>query len=93
MDNQDIRQSGESRDMTGAEIMYARGERDGLNGLNMSSTSADYHKGWLDGRRKRIEDRLRMPALPPRETLYGMIIQRSEDIKAGRIDDDEEGCY
>lgn len=39
--------------------MYQRGERDGLAGLNPSSTSADYMKGYGEGRRTRIERNLR----------------------------------
>jgi len=41
------------------ELMYQRGERDGLAGLNASSTSADYMKGYTAGRRARIERNLR----------------------------------
>jgi hypothetical protein len=40
------------------DIMYRRGKRDGLAGLNMSSTSNEYQKGWSDGRRERIEKKL-----------------------------------
>ncbi len=40
-------------------LMYQRGERDGLAGLNPSSTSADYMKGYGEGRRTRIERNLR----------------------------------
>ena len=41
------------------ELMYRRGERDGRAGLNPSSTSADYMKGYAEGRRTRIEQSLR----------------------------------
>jgi hypothetical protein len=40
------------------DLMYSRGKRDGLAGLDMSSTSADYMKGHLEGRRIRIEKQL-----------------------------------
>lgn len=41
------------------ELMYRRGMRDGLAGLNPSSTSEDYIKGYFDGRRARIERQIR----------------------------------
>ena len=41
------------------ELMYRRGERDGRAGLNPSSTSADYMKGYVEGRRTRIERSMR----------------------------------
>lgn len=34
-----------------SEIMYQRGKRDGLDGLNMSSTPAEYLKGYIEGHR------------------------------------------
>jgi len=42
-----------------AELMFKRGKRDGLAGLNMSSTSEDYRKGWIEGRREWLEEKLR----------------------------------
>ena len=44
---------------TAEELSYQRGYRDGLAGLNMSSTPAAYVQGWQDGRRQRIENQLR----------------------------------
>ena len=41
------------------QLMQQRGERDGLAGLNPSSTSADYMKGYWEGRRVRSERNLR----------------------------------
>jgi hypothetical protein len=45
------------------DIMYQRGERDGLAGLNMSSTSQRYVDGWTEGRRIRVEKRIQFPWL------------------------------
>lgn len=40
-------------------LMYERGYRHGLEGLNPSSTGSDYMKGYGEGRRTRIENKLR----------------------------------
>lgn len=42
-----------------SELRYHRGKRDGRAGLNPSSTSPDYMRGWRQGRRIRIEQKLR----------------------------------
>ncbi len=48
----------ESFDLPSREdIMFKRGERDGLAGLNMSSTSKEYHEGWIQGRRAYLENK------------------------------------
>lgn len=39
--------------------MYLCGQRDGLEGLNPSSTSVDYLKGYWEGRRERLERKMR----------------------------------
>jgi len=46
-------------DQSADELSYQRGYRDGLAGLNMSSTPPSYQRGYIDGRRKRLEDQLR----------------------------------
>jgi hypothetical protein len=46
-------------DKTTQDLMYCRGKRDGLEGLNPSSTSDEYMKGYIDGRRIRLEQKLR----------------------------------
>lgn len=40
------------------KLMYDMGNRDGLAGLNPSSTSSEYLRGFVDGRRKRIEKKV-----------------------------------
>jgi hypothetical protein len=40
------------------KLMYDRGYRDGREGLNMNSTSAEYHMGYKEGRQLRIEKAL-----------------------------------
>ena len=45
--------------MDASELRYQRGERDGRAGLNPSSTSPDYMRGYKQGRRTRIEQSLR----------------------------------
>ncbi len=54
------------------EIMFKRGYRDGLAGLNMSSTPTEYMEGWMQGRRERIEERLRCPWLAEYESSQGV---------------------
>jgi hypothetical protein len=41
------------------ELMRRRGERDGKDGFNPSSTSPDYFRGYLEGRRFRVEQKIR----------------------------------
>jgi hypothetical protein len=41
------------------ELMYRMGERHGLEGLSPSSTSSEYMKGYVQGRRTRIEKSVR----------------------------------
>lgn len=43
------------------EINFSRGKRDGFGGLNPSSTSKEYMKGYLEGRREREEHKLQYP--------------------------------
>jgi hypothetical protein len=41
------------------KLMYSRGERDGLAGLSPSCTAIDYWNGYVEGRRTRIELKVR----------------------------------
>ena len=54
----------EDKTNSAADLMYKRGNRDGLFGLNANSTSAEYIEGWQEGRRKRIEDEIRYGRTP-----------------------------
>jgi len=41
------------------ELRYQRGYRDGHKGLNMSSTTSEYRQGYIDGRRIKLEEKIR----------------------------------
>ena len=53
------RDTGASTETKSCELRHQRGNRDGRAGLNPSSTSSDYMRGYVQGRRVRIERSLR----------------------------------
>jgi hypothetical protein len=57
--DQEVQNQTEQMTVDAKELMYRRGDRDGRAGLNPSSTSPDYMKGYVEGRRSRIERNLR----------------------------------
>ncbi len=57
--DQVVQNQAEQTPVDARDLMYRRGERDGLAGLNPSSTSADYMRGYVEGRRARLEKNLR----------------------------------
>jgi hypothetical protein len=57
--DREVQNEAEQMMVEAKELRYRRGERDGRAGLNPSSTSADYMKGYVQGRRTRIERSLR----------------------------------